>query len=81
MDIESGIDRFNKVLINNRFIDKSNIETILYGDFISILNNYFIYDKNKVKLCFDTSNNDYSITLNVKIDRIKNIGILPNNYY
>ena len=81
MDLEDKLNKFNKVLIENKFIDIKSIEKIISGDILAILNNYFVYDRNKFNLNFNTTNNSYVLTLDVKIDRIKNIGILPNNNY
>ncbi len=78
--VETGLNRINKVLIDNKYIDKSNIETILRGDIISILNNYFEFDKNSLAVNLNIDNNSYKLTINTKINRLKNVGILPNEF-
>ena len=78
--IDEGIERINKILLDNKFVDKNRIETVVKSDFVDILNNYFEFDASKINFNLNIKDGSYYLNFNLKVDRIKNVGIVPTRF-
>ena len=77
----SAVERLNKVLISDKYINPESIINVMRSDMINIAINYLDFDKdNAVTNLKINSDGSYDFILKINAKRIKGLGILPKQY-
>ena len=79
--MNKAIERINKVLISDKYINPDNILTVIKSDIINIAYNYLDFDKENIITKLEINNNgEYELMFKITAKRLKCVGILPKQF-
>ena len=77
----NAIERLNKVLISDKYINPESIVNVMRSDMVNIAINYLDFEKDNALTKLEINKDgSYNFILKINAKRIKGLGILPKQY-